>query len=64
MITYKNGLKISKKELERKTLDELYSLHSDLVTSYGHGGGSNELDKLESYIDFRIECDMLLQEAE
>ena len=54
MIRFKNGFTITKKELERKTLEELYSLHSDLVTSYGHGGGSNELDKLESIIDARI----------
>lgn len=54
MIRFKNGFTITKKELERKTLEELYSIHSDLITSYGYGGGSNELDKLESYIDSRI----------
>lgn len=54
MIKFKNGFMITKKELERKTLEELYSLHQDLIVSYGHGGGSNELDKLESYIDKRI----------
>lgn len=54
MIKFKNGFTVTKKELDKKTLDELYSLHSDLITSYGYGGGSNELDKFESYLNYRI----------
>lgn len=55
MVRFKNGFTISNKELEKKTLEELYSIHSDLITSYGHGGGTSQLEMLERYIDARIE---------
>lgn len=54
-ITFKNGFEIKKAELEKKSLDELYDLHKDLVASYTHYDDKGVIDKLETYIEIRAE---------
>lgn len=52
-IRFKNGFEITKKELDRKTIDELYDIHQDLNNSYAHGNDKGQLDILEGYIEER-----------
>lgn len=54
-ITFKNGFEMTKRELEKKTIDELYDVYYDLMNSYNHYNDKGEIDKLEQYINCRIE---------
>lgn len=54
-ITFRNGFEIKRAELEKKSLDELYDLHKDLVASYTHYDDKGVIDKLETYIEMRAE---------
>lgn len=53
-ITFRNGFTMNNRELDKKTLDELYDIHSDLVNSYNHHNDKGVIDKLESYIQCRV----------
>lgn len=46
---------MNKRELDKKSIDELYDVHCDLVNSYNHHNDKGEIDKLESYIECRLE---------
>lgn len=54
-IVFKNGFEMNKRELDKKSIDELYDVHCDLVNSYNHHNDKGEIDKLESYIECRLE---------
>lgn len=54
-ITFRNGFTMNNKELSKKTIEELYDIHSDLVNSYNHYNDKGVIDKLESYIECRLE---------
>lgn len=54
-ITFRNGFGIKKAELERKSIEELYDLHRDLVADYTHYDDKGVIDKLETYIEMRAE---------
>lgn len=54
-ITFRNGFEMNKRELDKKTIDELYDVHCDLVNSYNHYNDKGEIDKLELYIECRLE---------
>lgn len=54
-ITFRNGFEIKKAELAKKTLDELYDLHKDLMADYTHYDDKGVIDKLETYIEIRAE---------
>lgn len=54
-ITFRNGFEIKKAELERKSIEELYDLHRDLVADYTHYDDKGVIDKLETYIEIRAE---------
>lgn len=54
-ITFRNGFTMNNKELSKKTIEELYDIHSDLVNSYNHHNDKGVIDKLESYIECRLE---------
>ena len=54
-ITFRNGFEIRNTELEKKSIEELYDLHRDLVADYTHYDDKGVLDKLETYIEMRAE---------
>lgn len=54
-ITFRNGFEIKNAELAKKSLDELYDLHRDLVADYTHYDDKGVIDKLETYIEIRAE---------
>lgn len=54
-ITFRNGFEIKNTELAKKSLDELYDLHRDLVADYTHYDDKGVIDKLETYIEIRAE---------
>lgn len=54
-ITFRNGFEIRNSELEKKSIEELYDLHRDLVADYTHYNDKGVLDKLETYIEMRAE---------
>lgn len=54
-ITFRNGFEIKNAELAKKSLDELYDLHRDLVADYTHYNDKGVIDKLETYIEIRAE---------
>ena len=54
-ITFRNGFEMNEKELNKKTLDELYDIHCDLVNGYNHYNDKGEIDRLETYINIRAE---------
>lgn len=54
-ITFRNGFEIKKAELAKKSLEELYDLHRDLVADYTHYDDKGVIDKLETYIEMRAE---------
>ena len=60
---FKNGLEINKKELDKKSIEELYDVHCDLIISYNHYNDKGEIDKLESYIESRLEEEKEFAEA-
>ena len=54
-ITFRNGFEMTKRELDKKTVEELYDVHCDLCVSYSNHEDKGEIDKLELYINDRIE---------
>lgn len=54
-ITFRNGFEIKNAELAKKSLEELYDLHRDLVADYTHYDDKGVIDKLETYIEIRAE---------
>ena len=54
-ITFRNGFEIRNTELEKKSIEELYDLHRDLVADYTHYDDKGVLDKLETYTEMRAE---------
>lgn len=54
-ITFRNGFEIKNAELAKKSLDELYDLHKDLVADYTHYDDKGVIDKFETYIEIRAE---------
>ncbi|WP_277229738.1 hypothetical protein [Romboutsia timonensis] len=61
-ITFRNGFEMTQRELNRKTIDELYDIHCDLVNSYNHYNDKGEIDRLETYIECRLEEERELAE--
>lgn len=62
-IVFKNGFEMNKKELDKKSIEELYDVHCDLIISYNHHNDKGEIDKLESYIESRLEEEKEFAEA-
>ena len=62
-IVFKNGFEMNKKELDEKSIEELYDVHCDLIISYNHYNDKGEIDKLESYIESRLEEEKEFAEA-
>lgn len=62
-IVFKNGFEMNERELNKKSIDELYDVHCDLINSYNHYNDKGEIDKLESYIEYRLELEKEFVEA-
>ena len=62
-IVFKNRFEINKKKLNKKSIEELYDVHCDLIISYNHYNDKGEIDKLESYIESRLEEEKEFAEA-
>lgn len=56
-ITFKNGFVMKQNELNKKTIDELYDIHKDLINDYNHYNDKGVIEKFECYIDSRIELE-------